>query len=71
MLQYTVPANRRLVAEALHEAHREDLIGYERRCLIKPERPKPNGTTAKNRSKSGTGPKKAAPSGKPGRRSGK
>ena len=71
LLQYTVPANRRLVAEALHEAHREDLIGYERRCLIKPERPKSTGTTAKNRSKSGTGPKKAAPSGKSGRRGGK
>ena len=71
LLQYTVPANRRLVAEALHEAHREDLIGYDRRCLIKPERPKAPGTAAKSRSKSGPSPKKAAPSGKAGRRGGK
>ena len=27
---------RRLVVEALHKAHREDLIGFGKDCLIRP-----------------------------------
>jgi len=34
LLQYTHPANRPLVLEALHEAHREDLIGNGKDCLV-------------------------------------
>ena len=37
LLQYTIPANRRLVIEALRKAGREDLIGYGKGCLVRPE----------------------------------
>ena len=36
LLQWRKPELRRLVIEALHKAHREDLIGYDRHCLIRP-----------------------------------
>jgi len=38
LIQYRNPKNRKLVQEALHLAHREDLIGYGPRCLIRPEK---------------------------------
>jgi radical SAM superfamily enzyme YgiQ (UPF0313 family) len=34
LLQYRVPANYSLVKEALITAHREDLIGSSKHCLI-------------------------------------
>lgn len=37
LLQYRNPRNYDLVHEALHLAHREDLIGFGLRCLIKPK----------------------------------
>lgn len=37
LIQYRLPANRKLVKEALEKAHRTDLIGYGPRCLIRPE----------------------------------
>jgi len=40
LLQYANPNNRRLVLEALHAAHREDLIGYGPKCLIRPNKPR-------------------------------
>ena len=36
LLQWRKPEMRRLVIEALHKAHREDLIGYDKNCLIRP-----------------------------------
>ena len=36
LIQYRLPANRKLVEEALKEANRTDLIGYGPRCLIRP-----------------------------------
>ena len=36
LLQWRKPELRRLVIEALHKAHREDLIGYDKHCLIRP-----------------------------------
>ena len=36
LLQWRKPEMRRLVIEALHKAHREDLIGYDKHCLIRP-----------------------------------
>lgn len=36
LLQYKRPENRSLVIDALKAAHREDLIGYGKECLIKP-----------------------------------
>ena len=40
LIQYRNPKNYDLVYEALHRAHRTDLIGFGPKCLI---RPKPNG----------------------------
>jgi hypothetical protein len=36
LMQYRNPANYDLVKEALHIAKREDLIGFDKNCLIKP-----------------------------------
>jgi len=38
LLQWKRPENRKLVLEALRQAGREDLIGYEKRCLVPPPR---------------------------------
>ena len=40
LIQYRDPANYDLVREALEQAGRADLIGFEKRCLIRPNRPK-------------------------------
>lgn len=40
LLQYRMPENWKLVKEALQKAGREDLIGFEERCLIRPYPPK-------------------------------
>ena len=37
LLQYKRPENRNLVREALIKAGREDLIGFEGRCLVRPD----------------------------------
>lgn len=39
LLQFNRPENRRLVEKALKLAGREDLIGYDKDCLIRPSRP--------------------------------
>ena len=36
LIQYRDPANYALVREALRKAGREDLIGYDKKCLIRP-----------------------------------
>ena len=38
LIQYRNPKNYSLVYEALQKAHRQDLIGYEKKCLIRPPR---------------------------------
>src|SRR5699024_9417752 len=38
LLQYRLPENRALVREALKKAGREDLIGYGKNCLLRPEK---------------------------------
>ena len=38
LIQYRNPANRELVLEALQKADRMDLVGYDKKCLIRPER---------------------------------
>ncbi len=44
LLQWRRPEKRRLVIEALKTAGREDLIGFGKHCLVRPERPlKPQG----------------------------
>ena len=52
LLQWKNPENWRLVKEALVKAGREDLIGFEARCLIRPYPPRPRREadgSAKNR----------------------
>ena len=39
LLQYSKPQNAHLVREALRYAHREELIGNDPDCLVRPERP--------------------------------
>lgn len=36
LIQYRNPKNYELVREALSKAHREDLIGFDKKCLIRP-----------------------------------
>jgi hypothetical protein len=38
LIQYRNPKNYDLVYEALVKAGREDLIGFDKKCLIKPRR---------------------------------
>ena len=38
LMQYKLPRNYDLVYEALIKANRKDLIGYDKKCLIKPKR---------------------------------
>ena len=37
LMQYWMPRNHAIVRKALRLAHREDLIGYGKHCLVKPE----------------------------------
>ena len=47
LMQYKLPQNYDLVYEALVTAHRTDLLGYDKKCLIKPRDGK-NSQTFKN-----------------------
>ena len=38
LIQYRNPANRELVLEALQKAGRMDLVGFDKKCLIRPDR---------------------------------
>lgn len=40
LIQYFLPQNYELVLEALHQAGRQDLIGFTSNCLIRPRKPK-------------------------------
>jgi uncharacterized radical SAM protein YgiQ len=51
LIQYRNPHNHDLVAEALHKAGREDLIGYGPKCLIRPDKPERSG---KGKGRNGT-----------------
>ena len=51
LIQYRNPKNYDLVHEALVLAHREDLIGFDKKCLIRPRKDSPkkqNGPISKN-----------------------
>ena len=37
-MQWRKPQNRKLVLEALRKAGREDLIGYGKHCLVRPDK---------------------------------
>ncbi len=60
LIQYRNPKNYELVYEALKAAGREDLIGFDKKCLIRPKRYERN-TTSVSRNKKETaekGPRK-------------
>ena len=69
LIQYRNPANYELVEEALKKAGREDLIGYDAKCLIRPRKsapakptaPRKGAPTAKIPAKSGVKAAKPAP----------
>lgn len=43
LMQWRKPQNRALVLEALRKTGREDLIGYGKRCLVRPDKSRPSG----------------------------
>ena len=47
LIQYRKPENYKLVREALEKAGRQDLIGFDKKCLIKPYPPKASELTGK------------------------
>lgn len=56
LIQYRNPKNYELVIEALRTAGREDLIGFDKKCLVRPrkmafERQKQTGTKENNKSR--------------------
>jgi uncharacterized radical SAM protein YgiQ len=48
LMQYNLPQNYSLVKEALIKANREDLIGFDKKCLIPPRPPKQKPASHKN-----------------------
>ncbi|MBE5865116.1 MAG: YgiQ family radical SAM protein [Lachnospiraceae bacterium] len=52
LIQYRNPKNYELVYEALKTAHREDLIGFDKKCLIRPRKLQGEKTFANNKGKS-------------------
>ena len=61
LIQYRDPKNRDLVREALRRAGREDLIGFDAKCLVRPEGAR-GGAPSKGK---GVPKEKAAPKGMP------
>ena len=53
LLQYRRPENRALVTEALKKCGREDLIGYTKDCLVRPDRHTPQAHGGENKKRSG------------------
>ena len=69
LIQYRNPKNYDLVVEALRRAHREDLIGYGPKCLVRPTRPKATGGGEHGRGRGkGAGKGRGNGHGKGGRR---
>ena len=48
LIQYRDPKNYDLVMEALKKTGRMDLVGYDKRCLIRPEKGKSNSWSEKS-----------------------
>ena len=68
LMQWRKPQNRKLVLEALHKTGREDLIGYGKRCLVKPDKgPAPEGRPSRGEQAPARGRKAAGPRAKAGR----
>lgn len=69
LIQYRNPKNYDLVCEALKAAGREDLIGFDKKCLVRPKRAGSSGYGDKNSSKSGAGGSGVKQGRKPGAKS--
>ena len=50
LIQYRNPKNYELVSEALHKAGRTDLIGFDKKCLIRPRNIQSSSSTQKSAS---------------------
>lgn len=69
LLQYRKPENYELVREALEKAGRTELIGFERKCLIRPRKGETSGQTqGKRTEKSGRGSQGREKSGRQGKK---
>lgn len=55
LIQYRKPENYKLVREALEKAGRQDLIGFDKKCLIKPYPPKASELTGGKGASRGSG----------------
>ncbi len=55
LIQYRKPENYKLVREALEKAGRQDLIGFDKKCLIKPYPPKASELTGDKGASRGAG----------------
>lgn len=66
LIQYRNPDNYDLVMEALHVAHRTDLIGFGEKCLIRPRKMKQEKFSSNGPKKSKLGQKRADQSRKDG-----
>jgi len=66
LMQWKRPEKRRLVLDALHRTHHEELIGFGRECLLRPERPQGDWNRGKGRQpeKGKPGKKRPVPAGK-------
>jgi hypothetical protein len=72
LLQWRRPEKRRLVIEALKTAGREDLIGYGKNCLVRPDSGRPRSTEKSGKSGKAQSNKpvsKPAKQGRPGAKS--
>lgn len=58
LLQYRNPANRKLVLEGLKMANRMDLVGYDRKCLLRPDKKQKEDCGARSADRRKTRPKK-------------
>ena len=61
LIQYRNPKNYSLVHEALVKAGREDLIGYEKHCLIRAPKGGPSGSAGTRSAKSSASPSRSHP----------
>ncbi len=71
LIQYRNPKNYELVEEALKLAHREDLIGFDKKCLIRPKSGGRQGEYGRSASSRGGAPGKNSGGGFAGKSGGK
>ena len=68
LIQYRNPENYELVCEALRRTHREDLIGFGPRCLVRPRKMAGEaGKPSRGKSANGRNASAGGRNGKPGK----